>query len=222
MVITELLERNARFYGSETALVEINPSEKRDSCLNWREQSLVVEAEQGTPYRRAITWREFNRMANRIANLILSRGYQKGTKVGILMMNCIEFLPVYFGVLKAGMIVVPMNYRYASDEILYCLKLADVEMLFFGPEFTDRLSSVYKDAELLKTRFFVGKNSPEFAEDLLSLINYMATDDPPVSLTLDDYAAIYFSSGTTGFPKAILHKHRSLYNSCLTEQNHHQ
>lgn len=117
MVITELLERNARLYGGETALVEINPSEERDKAVTWREASLIESALPDAPYRRELSWKDFDRRANRFANLLLSRGIQRGTKVGILLMNCLEWLPTYFGILKAGCVAVPLNYRYSSEEI---------------------------------------------------------------------------------------------------------
>ncbi len=222
MVITDFLERNARLYGSEVALVEINPSEDRDNAATWREASLI-EGSGDAPYRRDLTWRQFDKNANRFANLLLSRGIKKGTKVGILLMNCLEWLPVYFGVLKAGCIAVPLNFRYSSDEISYCLDLADIEILVFGPEFTPRLAAISAQLEKLKLKFFVGseKQQPDFAESYDRLVNYCSFEAPPVICEESDYAAIYFSSGTTGFPKAILHNHRGLVASCLTEQKHH-
>ncbi|MCQ2425917.1 MAG: acyl--CoA ligase [Lachnospiraceae bacterium] len=220
MIITELLERNARLYGGETALVEISPSEARDSAVTWREMSLVAGASSDTPYRREITWEAFDAQANRVANLLLSRGVKRETKVGILMMNCIEWLPIYFGILKAGCIVVPLNYRYSADEILYCVGLADIELLVFGPEFITRIDAIRDKLEGTHL-FFVGKDVPAYAEDCLALSRYCSEKLPPVSMTEEDYAAIYFSSGTTGFPKAILHKHRSLYWAAVVEQNHH-
>ncbi len=221
MVITDFLERNARLYGSETALVEINPSEERDSAVTWREMSLIENGGADVPYRRAITWKDFDRKANRVANLLLSRNTARGTKVGILMMNCIEWLPVYFGVLKAGCIAVPLNYRYASDEIKYCVELADIEILVFGPEFISRMDVIANDIPIVKTMFFVGKNNPDYTENLLNLMGFCSSSAPPVLLEEDDLAAIYFSSGTTGFPKAILHRHKALLCSCMTEQQHH-
>ena len=114
MVITDFLERNARLYGSEVSLVEINPSEERDNAVTWRDFSLIENAMPDAPYRREMSWRDFDRRANRFANLLLSRGVERGTKVGILLMNCLEWLPLYFGILKAGCIAVPMNFRYAD------------------------------------------------------------------------------------------------------------
>ncbi len=221
MVITDYLERNARLYGAESALVEINPSEERDNAVTWRDFNLIENANPDAPYRREMSWKDFDRRANRFANLLLSRGLKKGTKVAILLMNCLEWLPIYFGVLKAGCIAVPMNFRYSSDEIRYCLELADVEVLVFGPEFVSRTDAIAADLDFLKMMFFVGRNGPDYAEDCMRLTGFCSSSAPPVALNEDDHAAIYFSSGTTGFPKAILHDHRSLVCACMVEQNHH-
>ena len=221
MVITELLERNARLYGSDIALVEINPSEERDKAVTWREASLIEQALPDAPYRRELSWKDFDRRANRFANLLLSRSLERGTKVGILLMNCLEWLPIYFGILKAGCVAVPLNFRYSSDEIKYCLELADVEVLVFGPEFVGRLDPIADQLTQVKQMFFVGRNKPAYAEDCCKLMGYCSSSAPPVALKETDYAAIYFSSGTTGFPKAILHNHCALINSCRTEQKHH-
>lgn len=221
MVITDFLERNARLYGSETALVEINPSDERDQAATWRELNLIAAANPDAPYRREMSWKDFDRRANRFANLLLSRGLQRGAKVGILLMNCLEWLPIYFGVLKAGCIAVPMNFRYSSDEIKYCLDLADVEVLVFGPEFVTRMDPIVNSLDKVKMLFFVGRGGPAYSEDCMRLTDFCSSSAPPVQLSDTDDAAIYFSSGTTGFPKAILHDHLSLVSSCRTEQKHH-
>ena len=221
MIITDFLERNARLYGQETALVEINPSEERDKAVTWWDFNLIESASQDAPYRRELSWKDFDRRANRFANLLLSRGLKKGTKVAVLLMNCLEWLPIYFGILKAGCLAVPMNFRYSSDEIRYCLDLADVEVLVFGPEFVSRMDVIQDQIPGVKMQFYVGKNGPSYTEDCLRLTGFCSSSAPPVALEETDDAAIYFSSGTTGFPKAILHNHRALVHACLTEQNHH-
>ena len=110
MIITDLLERNAKLYPDDVALVEINPANQPDINLTWREYSLI-ETAPGGKYRREMTWREFDTKANRFANLLKTRGVEKGDKVAILLMNCLEWLPIYFGILKTGALAVPMNYR---------------------------------------------------------------------------------------------------------------
>ena len=147
MVITELLERNAKLYGDEISLVEINPSEQRDNAVTWRDFELIESSDAGI-YRREMTWKEFDVKANRFANLLLTRGVKKGDKVAILLMNCLEWLPIYFGILKTGALAVPMNYRYSSDEIKYCLELAECDALVFGPEFTGRFILRVKNSRI--------------------------------------------------------------------------
>jgi long-chain acyl-CoA synthetase len=220
MLITEILERNAQLYGDEICLVEVNPEmgEKRE--VTWREYELM-ETNSVEHSRREITWRQFDDAANRFANLLLTRGIGKGSKVAILLMNCLEWLPIYFGILKTGAIAVPMNYRYTSEEIEYCLKLAEVNAMVFGPEFIGRIEAIADRIPRIDPRFFVSTDCPSFAESYRQLAEYCSTKAPRIKLSEEDYAAIYFSSGTTGFPKAILHDHHALMSSCMTEQHHH-
>ena len=220
MPITKLLEENARKYGSDVCLVEINPEVKETRRVTWKEYELT-EPNPTTHYRREITWSVFDEKANRFANMLMSRGVVKGDKVAILLMNCLEWLPIYFGILKTGAIAVPLNFRYASDEIEYCLKLADVDVLIFGPEFIGRVEEIAEKISKNRLLFYVGDNCPTFAEDYASLTANCSSKAPDVEIKDEDDAAIYFSSGTTGFPKAILHAHTSLMHSCVVEQKHH-
>ena len=220
MPITELLERNAREYPQDTALVEINPKVMEHAKVTWKEYSLI-ETNPMNVGRQEITWLQFDKKANRFANLLLSRGIKKGDKVAILLMNCLEWLPIYFGVLKAGAIAVPLNYRYTADEIKYCLELSEADMLVFGPEFIGRVEEICGRIPKVKQIFYVGESCPTFAESYDYLVKFMRSIAPDVEICDEDYGAIYFSSGTTGFPKAILHKHKSLVHSAKVEQNHH-
>ncbi len=220
MPITELLVRNAKEHGDETALVELNPTIRDARRMTWKEYDLI-QPEPNEPYRREITWRIFDEKANRFANMLLGRGIQKGDKVGILLMNCLEWLPIYFGVLKTGALAVPLNFRYAPDEIEYCVNLAEVDILVFGPEFIGRVEEIVDSISEHRLLFYVGENCPTFAESYNTLTADCSSVAPDITITDDDYAAIYFSSGTTGFPKAILHKHRALAHSAVVEQKHH-
>lgn len=221
MPITEYLERNARDYADEVCLVEINPDIQEKRRVTWRDYELI-ETNPVCDYRREITWHVFNEKANRFANLLISRGVKKGDKVAILLMNCLEWLPIYFGILKTGALAVPLNFRYDSEEIKYCLKLADVDVLVFGPEFIGRIEEIADEIEKNRLLYYVGGNCPTFAEDYDRLTANCSSKSPDVELTDDDDAAIYFSSGTTGFPKAILHAHKALMHSAAVEQNHHK
>ena len=219
MPITDFLVANAQNHEDEVCLVEINPEVREKQRITWKDYSLVEPS--GTVYRKELTWGKFDRRANRIANYLIKTGVRKGDKVAILLMNCIEWLPIYFGILKAGALAVPLNYRYSSDEIKYCLELADVDVLVFGKEFIGRVENICGEIPRVKALYYVGDGCPSFAVDFEPAIKGESKVAPQVDVCDDDYAAIYFSSGTTGFPKAILHKHRSLMHSAIVEQKHH-
>lgn len=219
MPITEILERNCKLYGDEVALVELNP-EVPDDRRTWKDYELIQPTASAC-YRREITWNVFNEKANRFANMLLSRGIGKGDKVAILLMNGIEWLPIYFGILKTGALAVPMNFRFSSDEIEYCLNLSEADVLLFGPEFIGRVEEIADRIMKGRLLFFVGDNCPTFAESYNLLTANCSSQSPMIKLSDQDDAVIYFSSGTTGFPKAILHNHESLMHACKVEQHHH-
>ena len=221
MPATDYLIMNAAKYPDEIALVEVNPAIRDERGKTWRDFELV-ETPPSQRYRREITWRAFNDQANRFAHLLIETGVVKrGTKVAILLMNCLEWLPIYFGVLKAGCVAVPLNYRYAADEIKYCLELSDAEVLVFGPEFIGRIEQIADRIPQIQRMYYVGEDCPSFARSYNNRVVHFSAEEPDIEITDDDPGAIYFSSGTTGFPKAILHNHRSLLQAGLCEQQHH-
>ncbi|MBQ3931608.1 MAG: acyl--CoA ligase, partial [Firmicutes bacterium] len=221
MTIVDLLENNAKQFGDEIALVEINPEVKETRRTTWRDFELVEPSRHRSYYRREISWNVFNEKANRFANALKARGVGRGHKVAILLMNCIEWLPIYFGVLKTGAIVVPLNFRYTSDEIKYCVDLSETDILVFGPEFIGRVEEIADEISVNRLLIYVGTGCPSFADDYAEMTAECSSSFQTVPLSEDDDAAIYFSSGTTGFPKAILHAHRSLIHSARCEQAHH-
>ena len=220
MPITDILEKNCRLYGDDVALVEINPEMPETKRTTWKEFDLI-EPSRAAYYRREITWNVFNEKANRFANLLIERGIKKGEKVGILLMNCLEWLPIYFGILKTGALAVPLNFRYSADEIKYCVELAEIDILVFGPEFIGRVEEIADEISKGRLLYFVGDGCPGFAEDYNAHTANCSSQSPKIDVNDDDDAAIYFSSGTTGFPKAILHNHESLMHAAKAEQNHH-
>ncbi len=220
MPITDFLVRDAKLFPADIALVEVNPQTREEHGRSWREYDLV-EPDPAKRYRREMTWRDFNDLSNRFAHMLLNAGVVREGKVGILLMNCLEWLPIYMGVLKTGAIAVPLNFRYTAEEIQYCVDLADVDTLIFGPEFVERVDEVLNDMPKLERIYFVGDECPEYATSFHEHVGHFSHEEPAIEVLDDDLGAIYFSSGTTGFPKAILHKHSSLMRAAITEQVHH-
>lgn len=221
MPVMKYLHRNAELYPDEVALIELNPEEQDTRRITWKEYDLI-ESTRFAPYRREITWSVFQEKANRFSHLLLNRGIKPGDKVAIIMYNCLEWLPIYFGILQTGAIAVPYNFRYDAEEILYCTELAEVDVIVFGPEFIGRIETNADKLTKGRLLIFVGDNCPSFAESYRELVADCSSKDIDDSwITNEDYGAIYFSSGTTGFPKAILHHHLSIEQAAEMEQKHH-
>lgn len=75
-------------------------------------------------------------------------------------MNCLEWLPIYFGILKTGALAVPLNFRYSSSEIEYCLDLSESDILIFGPEFIGRIEEIADRISTNRLLFYFGENCP--------------------------------------------------------------
>jgi acyl-CoA synthetase (AMP-forming)/AMP-acid ligase II len=202
MVITEILARNARLYGDEVALVEREPAKN---------------------LRRAITWKEFDDLANKVANALIAKGIKKGDKVIHLMMNCLEWLPAYFGILRTGAWAVPLNFRFTAEDIRSCADIAESRAILFGEDFIERVDKIKNDLKGIKDFIFSGPKEmkPKYAESFDDFLKGASTVEPKVPISLLDEAALYFTSGTTGTPKPILLTHRNLEHACIVENRHH-
>ena len=203
MLITEILARNARMYGKETALIEREPAKNR---------------------RLEITWKEFDDCSNRVAQALIARGIRKGDRVVQLMTNCIEWLPIYFGILRTGAWVVPLNFRFDAATIRQCVETAEARAFIFGPEFIERVGAIKADIDPLVTFYwFTGDDAirPDFTEAYPAVLEQHSPENPCIQVEITDEAGLYFTSGTTGNPKATLLTHRNLEFACMLENHHH-
>jgi acyl-CoA synthetase (AMP-forming)/AMP-acid ligase II len=207
MPIADLLKENARTNGDDTAIVELNP--------------MAGGIYQASARRRETTWRCMDETANRVANFCRSLGIGKGDKVALLMRNGLEWFPIYFGVMRLGALIVPLNFRNSKADTRKCLEIAGADALFFGPEFAEQINELRAEAIPTRTFIMVGRDGTEFARFYHDCLAEQSGEAPDVAVSDDDDAAIYFTSGTTGEPKAILHTHAAIASVCVTEQTHH-
>ena len=218
MPITEVLSNNAKLYSNEISLIEREP---------------LIES------RREITWSEFENQSNRVANGLINYGIKKGDKVVLLLMNSLEWLPCYFGILRTGALAVPLNFRFTAEEIKKCIAAAEGKALIYGPEFCERIAEIKDDLSGVVKFIFVEEkfhttgiicnelkrdityNHPDGYITYDELLEEYSPDDPGVQISDNDEAALYFTSGTTGMPKPIILTHSNLMSACITENNHH-
>ena len=204
MIITQILAQNAGTYKDETALIELTPS---------------------LDQRRTMTWEEFYKVSNQFGNALCQQGIQKGDKIVQLMTNSLEWLPIYFGILSTGAWAVPLNFRFESDKILLCTNTAEAKVFIFGEEFIDKIENIKSRLDkYVRLWVFTGPKDqcPDFAIQYETFIKGQPTSAIiDIDLDIDDDAALYFTSGTTGTPKAVLLTHKNLEYACIVEQAHH-
>jgi len=202
MPITDMLSLNAQIYPDEVSLIEREPA---------------------AGIRREITWKEFDDNANKFANFLISCGIKPGDKVGLLLMNCLEWLPLYFGILKTGAWAVPLNFRFTANEISKCMEVAQAKVLIYGPEFIERIKSIREEISFIKEFVYVGNSRNNEMNNLIysDILSEFPADTPDIPIKDEDEAALYFTSGTTGVPKPIVLTHGNLVSACITESHHH-
>ncbi len=200
MTVAEMLARNARMYPGDIALIELKP---------------------GKNIRREITWQKFDERANRVANALIDRGIGKGDKVIHLMMNSINWLEAYFGIIRTGAWAVPLNFRFTGKEIEYCASIAEAKAMILSEEFAERVEAVRWRLPSIKDYLFAGQNIPGEMEDFQDVINKSSSQAPDVTLNDEDACGLYFTSGTTGAPKPILLTHKNMEHAAITENRHH-
>jgi acyl-CoA synthetase (AMP-forming)/AMP-acid ligase II len=198
--IGEILARNARLYPNDVALIERVPAEGK---------------------RSEITWRQFDDGVNRFANVLIKKGIKKGDKVIHLMMNSLDWLISYFGIVRTGAWAVPLNFRFTGNDIQYCCDVAEPGCVVFGEEFIDRITGIKDNLPTVKHYIFVGKEIPSYAESFERLLEKSSSNSPNIPIGLDDPCGLYFTSGTTGQPKPILLTHKNMICACITENAHH-
>ena len=213
MLVTDLLRRNAHLWARETALVAVEAANLTDPGP----ESYLLR-------RESLTWEEMNRQANQIAHFYLSIGIHRGSHVGLMMKNSIEWLPIYFGILKSGAVVVPLNFRYDADSAVYSIRFADLDALIFDADASSVIQQILTRTLGLRSFLYMGsrEDCPAFALPIQDIWETQPENEPdlPPLEPMED-AAIYFSSGTTGVPKAVVYSHATLASACERERYHH-
>jgi len=154
---------------------------------------------------KSLSYRDLDRAANRMANTLLSLGYGKGSKVGILSRNRIEYGVAFFGVARSGAVVVNVSVLYAPEELAYVLAKADVEILFYEDRFAEKVEAVRDALPKLQDAICIGGDADAFQAFFANASN----DYPDVEMNEDDPFCMTYTGGTTGRPKGVLVSHRN-------------
>ena len=169
---------------------------------------------------RAMTFRQWNERACRLANALLGLGLAKGERVAVLAYNCVEWTEIYAAAAKAGLVVVPINFRLLGKEVRYIIENSEAAAVIVQDELAGVVEDVRKDLPLSADRFihFGVKPAPAGYHAFEDLVAKGADREPVQNVVLADPWVLMYTSGTTGSPKGAIRSHRgSAMLSLITE-----
>jgi crotonobetaine/carnitine-CoA ligase len=199
----------------------------REDPTRWVLPEILRERAEAHPDREYLRygdapWRTYGQVnadANRVANGLIARGVRHGESVSVLLPNCAEFLPVWFGILKAGAVMSPINTAYKGDFLSWTVNLVESRVLVIADVFLDRLAFVAGALPLLERVVVLptGAQDPPAPslphETLAELMDAPDAEPDGVAYAWTDDARIMFTSGTTGRSKGVIKQHAADYFS---------
>ncbi len=160
--------------------------------------------------QRSLTFKQLDKRTNQVANALMSLGLKKGDRLSVVMQNCIEFIEVYLGAAKVGIIVAPVNWRFAPKEAKHVISNSDAKALITCAECHQLVDKVRSDVRIRKGMYLhTGKKVPSGFKSYDELVEGASDDDPNVKVDGKDPWVILYTSGTTGTPKGVVRSHES-------------
>ncbi|MFB6170837.1 MAG: class I adenylate-forming enzyme family protein [Haloarculaceae archaeon] len=169
------------------------------------EEAIVVH--DGVERAETVTFGEFDRRVDRVANGLRERGLEQGDRVGVYTQNGVETLEVYVGAAKLGVLPVPVNHRFKAEEVRYVLDDSDAELLVFDEAAREEVERIEREDSPLDDYLYVGEGGPDFADSYEAFRAGAAADPVEVVPTRLDQATLMYTSGTTGKPKGCVLTH---------------
>jgi acyl-CoA synthetase (AMP-forming)/AMP-acid ligase II len=166
--------------------------------------------------RKDITHKQFDERVTKVANALIDLGIKKGDRVLHWMTNSVNFMEAYCGIIRAGAWVSPLNFRFSSEDLKYCADVAEAKALILGGEFAEKVQAIRLQLPTLEHYIFAGQDPPEGMMSFEDLIEKASSKPPKIEMSDEDEAALYFTSGSTGVPKALLLTHKNLESSAIT------
>jgi acyl-CoA synthetase (AMP-forming)/AMP-acid ligase II len=185
---SDALAKNARIYSDNTAVV----------CGEHR-----------------LSWRELDQRTNQIANQLIESGFTKGSKICMLMPNSIHSFLVFWGVIKSGCIIVPLNVMLDTQTLARLIDASDAEMIFTDSSTVNAVEAIRASLNKIPdNNYYCFESTPEGWQPAEDFCTRGRAHAPNVKIHPEDSMTIIYTSGTTGTPKGIEHTHFGRLNYC--------
>ncbi len=177
----------------------------------------LIERTPSINRRRTLTWKEFNDGINKVANYLSKElGVKEGDYVMHLQNNSLEWLITYYGIIKLGAVIVPLNFRFVGPDIVYAAEVCDPKVFMLCSEFLPVFQPVQNELITVKNYICVGEEVPNDMIDYRTIAAYDDISEAMVDVDDQHNLAMMFTSGTTGKPKPVLHTHFSINNVAMS------
>jgi len=183
--------------------------------MNWNLNESLRKSAEKFPNRNAITFEnknisysELDSQVECVASNLVHDGIKKGDRVALVLGNCPEFVIAYYGILRAGGVVVPVNPIYTKDEILYILSNSKAKAVIANFAMESIIDCLKEELNQLEMLYYVESNKAEFIWEQL-IVNSSKNNQYPLVIE-EDLAVILYTSGTTGKPKGAMLNHRNM------------
>jgi acyl-CoA synthetase (AMP-forming)/AMP-acid ligase II len=163
---------------------------------------------------RRWTYAQFNERVNRLAHALSTLEVNKGDRIGMLSVNCNQYMEAYFVTAKLGAIFVPLNFRAKADELNYMIANAEAKILFVGSRYVDIVNTLLPQLPTIKNCISIDSvsNGKLYYEDL---INSSSIDESMCEIGDDDITILMYTAGTTGRPKGVPLTHNGFVSYVL-------
>ncbi|MCP4624693.1 MAG: long-chain-fatty-acid--CoA ligase [bacterium] len=157
---------------------------------------------------------QFNERVNRLANAFRKLGVQKGDRIGMLQVNCPQYIEAYFAAAKIGAIFVPLNFRATSEELAYMIGNAEATALLTGARYFDMVKKMQSQMPSVKNCICVDEPKGEipYYEDLMKSAG---SEEATADVGDDDVTILIYTAGTTGRPKGVPLRHSGFVSYIL-------
>jgi fatty-acyl-CoA synthase len=158
--------------------------------------------------RRRLDYGQWHVRSNQLASALRELGLEKGERVGVLAYNRLEWMEIYAAMARAGLVVVPLNFRLSGAELAYILQHAEVSAVIAGEEFTATLDALRDEVPVKQDSYItLGATPPTGWLSYEDLVARGEREPRLENVGADDMAALMYTSGTTGRPKGAIRSH---------------
>ncbi len=162
-----------------------------------------------------LTYAQLEEQANRLAHYLIDQGVKKDDKVGLYCRNRNEIVVAMLGIVKAGAILVNVNFRYVEGELKYLFDNSDMVALVHERRYADRVANVLPETPLVKTVLVVEDGSDDDYQRYGGVEFYSALEQGSPERDFgprsEDDIYLLYTGGTTGFPKGVMWRHEDIY-----------